>query len=286
MFFWGIFNALLHSVSSTFWKKSLQLSLVPDRVFYGIGMAGSAVLALGIVALGKFEIAHLPWWIAAVPFLDAVAVFYASMLSQKIYKEEKVSALMPFEHLASVFTIVAAFFIFGDTPFGTLAIAIVVIAIIFTSSFDFANRHFPKKFGLIVANHGINAGRALAISYAFSETLSNATFYAARNLSSTVLAWVGIFAFSQLATIKVSSREFLSTRLAASFLGAISAFIGFALLAKFGLVTSTLLGFLSMVSTLAFSYFYLGDKPEKKNVILAALVASLVALGTYLKAAG
>lgn len=63
-----------------------------------------------------------------------------------------------------------------------------------------------------------------------------------------------------------------------SFLGALSALIGFTLISKFGLVTSTLLGFLSMISSVILGYFFLADKPEKKNIILAMTIALLVAI--------
>lgn len=55
-------------------------------------------------------------WLFLFPAVDAVIVGYAGLLSQRIYKEEKLSALMPFENLSSIFTIVAAFFLLGNTP--------------------------------------------------------------------------------------------------------------------------------------------------------------------------
>lgn len=56
------------------------------------------------------------FWLFLFPAVDAVIVGYAGLLSQRIYKEEKLSALMPFENLSSIFTIVAAFFLLGNTP--------------------------------------------------------------------------------------------------------------------------------------------------------------------------
>ncbi|MFZ3233633.1 MAG: hypothetical protein WA194_09215 [Patescibacteria group bacterium] len=38
-----------------------------------------------------------------------------------------------------------------------------------------------------------------------------------------------------------------------------------------------------MISTLAFGYFYLGEKPEKRNVAIALTVAGFVAVGTYFR---
>lgn len=51
------------------------------------------------------------YWLFAFPAVDAVVVGYAGLLAQRLYKEEKLSALMPFENLSSILTIVAAFFL-------------------------------------------------------------------------------------------------------------------------------------------------------------------------------
>lgn len=40
-----------------------------------------------------------------------------------------------------------------------------------------------------------------------------------------------------------------------------------------------------MASTLIFGYLYLGDRPEKKNVVLAVVVSALVAVGAYFRIA-
>lgn len=40
-----------------------------------------------------------------------------------------------------------------------------------------------------------------------------------------------------------------------------------------------------MASTLIFGYLYLGDRPEKKNVVLAIVVSTLVAVGAYFRIA-
>lgn len=221
-------------------------------------------------------------WLFAFPVVDAFIVGYAGLLSQRLYKEEKISALMPFENLSSIFTIVAAFFLLGNTPVATLLIAIVTMAVIFGASFDWSNRHFPRNIKLILLSNSITACRSLAMGYALAH-MASPTFYSVRNLLNAVIIIVPILASSEWMALKASRREYLVPRMAASFLGAVSALIAFTLISKLGLVTTTLLGFLSMASTLVFGYFYLGDKPERKNVALAVAVASLVALGTYFR---
>ena len=153
---------------------------------------------------------------------------------------------------------------------------------IFAATFDFKNRHFPKNIKLILLSNGINASRSLAMGYALSH-LASPTFYSFRNLLNAAIVLFPIFMVGEWKALRSSHRAYMVPRMAASFIGAVSALIAFTLISKLGLVTTTLLGFLSMASTLAFSYFYLGEKPEKKNVAVALTVACLVAAGTYFK---
>lgn len=280
--FWGVLNALLGSVSGIFWKKSLSLSDLPERLFYAVGSIGSIVLSLGLIAFGMFAFPETPWLII-IPAVDAFIVGHVGLLSQRIYKEEKISALLPFENLSSILTIVAAFFFLGNTSVATLLIAIATIVLIFSTSFDWKNRHFPKNFKLIVLSNSINAGRALAMGYALSH-MASPTFYSVRNLLGAAVVIVPILVSAEWMALKTSRTDYLAPRMAASFLGAISALIAFTLISRLGLVTTTLLGFLSMATTLVLGYFFLGDRPERRSVALAVAVSVLVALGTYFRA--
>lgn len=50
MLLWGVLNSFLGSVSSVFWKKSLSLSDIPERLFFAIGGIGGIALSLGLIA--------------------------------------------------------------------------------------------------------------------------------------------------------------------------------------------------------------------------------------------
>jgi drug/metabolite transporter (DMT)-like permease len=219
-----------------------------------------------------------------LPVADAYANAKIGYLQQKIYKEEKLSALMPFENVASILTIVAAFFLFGDTPVATLVIAIFTVALIFVVTFDFKRRQFPKNISLILLANGISAARTLMIGYALVQ-LTSPTFYSVRAMIISAFAFLPILYFRQYGRYFEGDKEYLAPRLGASFLGAVSALIAFTLVAELGVVTTTLLGFFSMGSTLLFSRFYLGERPEKKHLFLVFAVTSLVAFGTYFRIA-
>lgn len=200
---------------------------------------GGITVGIIIILMGEFKLPK-EWWILAIPIVDAIVVSYNSILSQKIYASEKISTLLPYENLSSVITIIIAFVIFRDTPLPTVAIAILIIVIIFVFSFDFKTHEFPKKFGLIVLNNTINGSRSIAIGYVLAH-MTSPTFYTLRNFITTAIVWAGIFLAGHASLIRTTNKEFLIPRLLSAGLGAVSALIGFTLISKFGLITSTLL---------------------------------------------
>ncbi len=157
------------------------------------------------------------WWLFAFPAVDAVVVGYAGLLSQRIYKEEKISALLPYENLSSILTIVAAFFLLGNTPVATLAVAIVTMGVIFFASFDFKKHEFPKNIKLIALSNSIGACRSLAMGYALAH-MASPTFYSVRNLLNAAIIMVPILMTHQWAAMKTSKKEYMAPRMAASFL--------------------------------------------------------------------
>ena len=216
MLFWGILNSFLGSVSSVFWKKSLSLSDIPERLFFAIGGIGGITLSLGLIAFGKVSLPK-ETWLLLFPVVDAVVVGYSGLLTQRIYKEEKMSALMPFDNLSSILTIVAAFFLLGNTPVATLMVAVLTMAVIFFASFDFKKHEFPKNIKLIVLSNAINASRSLAMGYALSHMASPA-FYSVRNLLNAAIVLVPILMTREWIAMKSSKREYMVPRMAASFL--------------------------------------------------------------------
>lgn len=144
--------------------------------------------------------------------VDAYANAKIGYLQQKIYKEEKLSALMPFENVASILTIVAAFFLFRDTPVATLVIAIFTVALIFVATFDFKNRQFPKNISLILLANGISAARMLMIGYALVQ-LTSPTFYSIRSLIISAFAFLPILYFRQYGRYFEGDKKYLAPRL-------------------------------------------------------------------------
>gem|GEM_PF-2455326 len=66
-------------------------------------------------------------------------------IDQAIYKKEKISTILPYENLSSIFAILISFFIFKDVSWTSFFIAILTVIVIILFSIDFKNVKFPKK---------------------------------------------------------------------------------------------------------------------------------------------
>lgn len=71
-------------------------------------------------------------------------------IDQSLYKEEKISVMMPYENLNSVFTIIAGYLIFKDASLIAVGISLVVIIITMAFSIDFKKFEFPRNMKKIL----------------------------------------------------------------------------------------------------------------------------------------
>ena len=55
------------------------------------------------------------------------------------------------------------------------------------------------------------------------------------------------------------------------------------IISEVGVIVSVLLGFLTILVTIGLSAVFLGDRPTKRDMVLAAIVTPLAALGVYLQ---
>lgn len=97
------------------------------------------------------------------------------------------------------------------------------------------------------------------------------------------LIYLSLLKISDYKAIKTLKKDFLFNRYLGSILSWIAYLISLFLISDLWLTISTLLWFLWLGFTLILSYFFLWDKPDKKNIILALIVFILVSIGYYFK---
>jgi uncharacterized membrane protein len=211
--------------------------------------------------------------------------FYITTIYQKLYAEEKISALVPYQNLGSVISIVLGFFLFRDTSLASLGIAIIATAVIVLFSLDFRTFEFPRNFKLIVWVGILSVVRSLVTVYVLKEISAN-SYYAINTFLAAGLLLIPMFATGKAfkSPWKLGNRQFYYNRMMASFIGGVGGLVTIFLLQDLGLALATLLSFITVAVDLALSYLMMGDVPSKKDLALSVTITALVGLGMYFRA--
>lgn len=282
MLYWLI-ATLLESLETIFRKKSLNLNKMPQFLFTIIWYIGDFIWAFLIIIfwffnfnlINNFEVI---WIIFFLVIIQIIATFF----EQYLYKNEKVSALMPYEYLSSIFIIILSFFIFKDVSILTLIITLFAVIIITLFSIDLKNISVPKSFKLILLRHSIYTVKFLAIWYLLLS-ITNFDYFAIFTFIFFIISLTVFIKNKYYKVLKKWTKAFFNYRLLASFLWIIVELITLFIISNMWLIVATLLWFLWLASTLIFWYFILKEKPEKKDIFLALIVLSLISIWYYFK---
>jgi len=282
-FFLGVLQAFLNWLVNILWKKSVDLSNVSKGLFtlYAKLVWVVFVCIFAIFGLVDFNI-FLDW--KSLFLITIVISFWliSSFIKQGLLKHNKVSTLLPFDNLGPLFTILLWFFLFHDSSSVSFLIAIVAVILVILFNIDYKNFQLPKKVSLLFFQQAILAISTILLAYVLKK-YNNASIIAVDMVMSIIILLTFTIKFSELKQIHKQSKAFYIYRFWAGFAGWIGYIIGLFLLSSLWVVVSTLLSFLTLWITLILGYFYLNDKPTKKDIILAILVSLLVALGVYFK---
>ncbi|EKE27852.1 MAG: hypothetical protein ACD_3C00142G0008 [uncultured bacterium (gcode 4)] len=279
---WWILNAFLWSLWAIFWKKSLELNKLPQSLFMFLWMLGWFILSFVFIFSWltnfPFENLYILIWMLLITIISIVMWY----LWQYIYREEKMSVLLPYSNIDKIIIIIVSFFYFQNASIISFFSAILATAVVIYFSLDFKELKFPKNFSLIMLNNVLSATKVLYLGWLFLH-ITSITFYSYNTISYTLILFVPLLFKKEFLSINKGSKEFYSFRLWAAVIGQINALIWFFLLAKLWVLISNLLWFLTLWVTLLFWYLVLKDTPKKNDVIQAVLVSILVAIGYYFK---
>jgi len=84
-------------------------------------------------------------------------MLHEKLLERPIYREEKISTIMPYTNVNKILTIIASFFLFADVSIISLFITIFAIFVVIIGSINFKTLKFPKNIIIILINETIRA---------------------------------------------------------------------------------------------------------------------------------
>ena len=278
----AIVNNILGAFSSLGWKKSITLANNAHNNSITLhGACTSIIMTLILIILGYTHTVSMGF--IAIIFALQVGFAIIQPLSRRIWREEKVAFILPYNNLSTLLTIIFSFFLFHDASVATLGVSIFAVIIVVAASFE-RGGGVPRNLYGILFVQAFNAVAAVASGYILLSVTS-IDYYVMGNV-----LWFGIFVILSIpmmrriwADTRSLPRSYYAYRIGGNIFGNTSQLIGFFLISSLGLLVSTLLGFLYTGVMMVFSYFFFREIPRQKDIILAVVLAILVAIGSYLR---
>ena len=280
---WWVLSTFLAGFSTIFRKKSMT---------FETGLWKFGFMFLGRIGAILYIIYFLLWWdiwseivtVKNVSLVTLICLFWtgAAVISQYVYKVEKISLIAPYENLNKILSIIFSFFIFSDVSFISLSIAIFVVAIIFISSFDFKNKKIPKTIQIFSLNQFLLSINTILIGYLLLQ-VSAVEYFVLENIIGIFLLLLIIIFNKDIHRLRRAWKKFYFNRIGASMLGISWYILSLYVISTFGVTINILLSFLYLGFILILSYFMLGDKPTFKSITVSIVVTLLVGIGFYFR---
>lgn len=277
---YAFISMIITSISDVFRKKSLWYWVwwkIHDLLSYPTWIF--IVLYFVIFWLLDYEKVNFILIFSTISII-LISIF-KTQIYQKIYREEKISLIMPYTNVNKILTIFLSFFIFADVSLKSLIITFIAILIIMLSSIDFKTFKLPKTIIMLLIWEIIWWCLNLFIWLIILK------YWVNLYLSILILSWaffLSIFSLilKEYKTLKWLNFSFYKNRFIGS-LWWIATFLSLVVIKELGLSVWIILSFFWIWVTLLFSYIFLWDKPQKKDLILTIVVSALVWLWFFLK---
>lgn len=275
--FWAIIWTLIWSISKVLFKKTTYYKLSPELNDL-IGLFWGFVWICILFFLWIFDIVlkNLYDYI----FIVVLILFFIPVLHIRTYvlQKEKISSLIPYQNTAPILTILLAYiFLWEKVSFITLVIFITIIIILIFSSTIWNKIIFNKNILLFLLAEFITAVYNIFVAFILIDNSSSTYFIVYILLSSIILALIVLYQFYRWMRFPVLDNTFYIYRILAS-LWWTSWLIWIILISEYGIIVSTLLGFLGLSVMLISSYIVYKDIPSKKDIIIIMIISILVAI--------
>ena len=280
---WGILSTFFLSFSTIFRKKAMNFKiLIGDFWFMFLWMTWWITLFTIFLLSGKLNLGVFTLKYILLTITIGCLRIASTLISQYVYKREKISLLAPYENLNKILSIIISFFLFWDVSVISLCIALLVVGIIFISSYNFKEKYIPKTIQIFSLNQVIISINTIIIWYMLLN-ISALDFFMIDKVFTVAILFTIIVINKDIFKIKSLDRKFLQTRITASVLGALAYILSLYVISEFWVTINILLSFIFLIFILTFSYLLLWDKPTKKSIIVSVVVVILVWLWFYFK---
>lgn len=273
--FWAFISNVLSSVSTVYYKQSLSLARISDYLFSYLWELSGLFISICLVLIFGFDKAQITrqniLWIL---FIIVVVTVY-DKLSQRLYRKEKISEILPYDNLNSIFAIIFWFLIFRDASLTSFFIAILAFVVTILFSVDFKTFTVPKSIKLIFWIQILMTLETL-FTWWLLKNLPDNEYYVIYEVLILIVLLIPILLRREYLQLKWLKRKFYWSRFLWSMSGNLSFLLYLFMVGEFGIVMSILFSFIWTGITLLFGYLFFKEKPSKKEIILAVIVALIV----------
>lgn len=267
------------ALGDIFWKKSLWYWVwwkIHDLLGYPIWILIIIYFFITWLNFQNLDYFIIFFW----AFLLILAVFN-TQLKQKVYREERISVIIPYTNVNKILTIILSFFVFSDVSIISLFITIFAILIVIIFSINFKNLKLPKTISLLLLSESITALLAIWAWYLILNYWED-LYFLVYWLSWIIFLFILSIFLWQLKTLKNVPKNFWINRYIWS-VSWIAWFLSLVVIKNLWLSITILLSFLGIWITLFLSYLILKDKPSKRDLLLTFIVTTLIWLWYYFK---
>jgi len=277
-----ILRTIIDSISDILYKKALAISDIKPTVFQLLGELFAIPVVAIIMFMGfNFHLLIDPWIVAVFSVLATLFVLENNM-EQYLYKNEKLSTLLPYTKINNFIVIITGFVFFRDSSLSSFLICIGAIILASITSIDFKNHSFPKNFWTILLREVLRAMELMGSVYIL-KTISSVEYVVLYQIVYLIGAFLAAWILGELIEFKRFTPRIMKYRGSAYLIGYASYMIDVFLLKEFGVIIATLFGFFGSSLSLVLAYFFLKEVPEKKEIILGIVMIALAGTGYYLR---
>jgi hypothetical protein len=283
-----ILSALLWSITDSIWKKAVILSKLPQTLFATFWPIGWIIIVYSIIAF-SWQGVKILWDYKTILLVLLIACisFIVTNLYIKIYKNVKLSELLPYKNLDKIFIVLFWFILFywtkNSTSVSTFIITLLTIFIIIWFNLERKKIKLSKDIILFIFVKVLESVITLLVWYIFLKytTVQYIAIESIIFISLTIV--VAIIQWHKLILLFTQEKDFYKYRLWAWIIWWTWFLIWLYIIETSWVLIATLISFVWLVFQILSMKFILNDTPEKKQIILASIVMVMIWIWYYFK---
>lgn len=217
-------------------------------------------------------------------FIATSGLYITYPLRRVAYANEKVSVLQPYAMLYQIFPIIIGFiFITSErTNIITFLSAITASVVVILTSINLKKISF-NKYSLMVLTSSIIKSFQLFAALYFLTKFNPASFYFTETIIILSISLILILLKKEVSEIKLLTKKYTKLLIITNSIVIISIFISLTMYKTLWLIFTSLLSLLYLAFIYILSYFILGEKSSKKDILVVLFVATCIIIWVIFK---